>query len=1130
MRGSVFGFDRLVWFRQRWRLCQPPEKRGTGWNLIGYLCLLILVSVLPTLEPAEPPPKGEKSPSGQDQAPPAKPSGSVMAGRLIDQEPYDRIFLDAANNNVVLEVFPLDLPDRKVPEKPTQPLVIRLLNRPETKYEVAWNAIVKIELFEQRVLQEAQQLVQQGQFEEAYEYFHYLYQHYPKMAGLDAAYQEALWQEAASWYRQQHYDRALAVLRTLWEKNKDWPNLSRAMGMAVERLVEQYVSAQEYEAARQMLRQLGEWYPQHEVAGKWEEQFRSQAAALHAQAKAALEKNALREASEAARKMIQLWPSLPGAQQLWDVVRHKYPRIVVGVCLPVRIGTQTDQATVGSPGYKSAAATSNLLPHQTTALQSPSEPEKNVSKQFPDLPTSRQTPGAEGPPAQSGSSVQAKRGIFTDGHWWTDRADWAARRTARLLGRHWMELVSLGSEGGQYRCPVGNFQIEELGRRLVFRLRPNVRDVHGREINGYRLAELLLKLTEPRCREYRPEWADRVESITVKDIYTVEVVLRRAHVRPESLLSFPIADLPSPYQLLQANDRETVFILNPQYVLSSSSQPKEIVEILFSNPREALAALRAGKVDLVDRIPPAVVEQLQESKDIQVGQYALPVLHVLVLNPNRPLLAQARFRRALEYGIAREEILAQIYGRSKPSAEQPAAVGGEAQPSSPPAGQDAESKPPLRPANVPTKSLVRLPPGFRVLSAPIPMGASFEDPISYGYDRSQKARSYNPRLALALARLSWAEVSGRGETVLESAPSGPSPAAGPPPSSTPVKPGPETKPSAPSGTTVLPKQPPKESPHSELPPAKPPSKPEPSPKQPPESLPTPPEKKPRPDPFAEEPGQQTSKDKPPSAQPAEKPESEAPPPSGKPSPKESAQPPAEPQPRPKQPADPFSEHRSDIPNGSWTTEQLRTASSARNNRAAKLCQLTATFHPLPTLRDQQISRSGSVERSPIWEDFAHIGWFWFGFGGFRPLTGKDFNRVFRSPSPLLELLRQPLAAGSGTGVESHGLVRFSDRLPDRQLGEIPLAELLGETAYTSSTAQPNPFDETDLKPQPSESALEQAKASADKQVPEQPEAKPSENQPISTQPLSKAPPQTPTEKQTPAHLPAEKPTETADAG
>ena len=80
--------------------------------------------------------------------------------RLIDGEPFDEITLDESNGNVSLRTLPLDFKNRVVPEKPDplSKLRLRLLDRPKRQYDCEWQFIVKVRLFEQMVLQEAERL------------------------------------------------------------------------------------------------------------------------------------------------------------------------------------------------------------------------------------------------------------------------------------------------------------------------------------------------------------------------------------------------------------------------------------------------------------------------------------------------------------------------------------------------------------------------------------------------------------------------------------------------------------------------------------------------------------------------------------------------------------------------------------------------------------------------------------------------------------------------------------------------------------------------------------------------------------------------------------------------------------
>src|SRR5260221_14737352 len=109
---------------------------------------------------------------------------------LFQQEPYDIIRLDDANRGVELKVRPLDLPDHRLPAKPnpSDELEIHLLDWPRKTYKLAWESIAEVKLFEQRVLEEAERLVQAKKLDEAYHYYEFLERRYPKMAGLGPSY------------------------------------------------------------------------------------------------------------------------------------------------------------------------------------------------------------------------------------------------------------------------------------------------------------------------------------------------------------------------------------------------------------------------------------------------------------------------------------------------------------------------------------------------------------------------------------------------------------------------------------------------------------------------------------------------------------------------------------------------------------------------------------------------------------------------------------------------------------------------------------------------------------------------------------------------------------------------------
>ena len=471
------------------------------------------------------------------------------------------------------------------------------------------------------------------------------------MPGLNTAVEDYLYKQAGALHVAKKYDAALAILRELYGRNKAWPKLDSALGMTTEEVVKKYVAAADYDAARQLLRSLAAWYPEHAVVVKWETQFQKQAAAAQAEARSAIQSGDMHKADGAARLMIRLWPALPGAAELLDTIRRKYPRVVVGVTSP---------AALSLPGRLD---------------------------------------------------------------------DWASRRSARLLYRTLMEFAGPGTDGGRYRCPVGTMDIEELGRRLAFQIQPGVGWATGdATLTGYDVSGQLLAMADPRRPEYRSDWAGLLGSATVRDVYTVDADLRRTHVRPDALLQTILVPYGSPggpretdftngpYTVLSRTEEEVCYTASPRYFAASPAQPKEIVERTYRKGVQAIRDLKRGRIELLDRVSPWELDRLLGDNALVVEPYGVPLVHVLVPNMRKPLLAHRRFRRALVYAIHRELILRHLTG------------GGKA-------------------------------PGCRVVSGPFPIGVTHDDPLGYAYDRSLKPRPYDPRLALALARVAFEEVA-----------------------------------------------------------------------------------------------------------------------------------------------------------------------------------------------------------------------------------------------------------------------------------------------------------------------------------------------------------------------------------
>jgi ABC-type transport system substrate-binding protein len=209
-------------------------------------------------------------------------------------------------------------------------------------------------------------------------------------------------------------------------------------------------------------------------------------------------------------------------------------------------------------------------------------------------------------------------------------------------------------------------------------------------------------------------------AVSISGVDHLDVELRRPHVRPEAMLQIVLTPhgaspksgepLPAngPFVVQSRSPQETVFVGNPQYFAAEAGQPKEIVERHYPSIAQAILALKRGEIHALDRINPWNVADLRADSHLVVQSYALPLVHCLVPNLHRPLMADRTLRRALVYGISRQAILQQIVG-----------------------GVEV--------------------PGCVVASSPFPVGIDPGDPMGYACDDSLVPRPHEPRLALALA-------------------------------------------------------------------------------------------------------------------------------------------------------------------------------------------------------------------------------------------------------------------------------------------------------------------------------------------------------------------------------------------
>jgi tetratricopeptide (TPR) repeat protein len=590
------------------------------------ICSLQFAS-LPCAWAQQPQPPQQQAANQQQQQP-----------ELIDRTPFDQIILK--DESKPLEVMPLELPRRPPANLPASgSLKIRLLERPTEEFEVSVSSIARLRVFEEQLLDEAGRLTSTGNFDKAYDYFSRLQSEYPSYPGLNEAINNYLRRNALALYQSQQYDRALALLVTLHERDPDFDGLGGAIATIASEIIERYLRDGKYAAARGVLELWRSRFAglADEAAAEWQRRFEQAATRQVNDATQFLQQKNYIAARGSVSKALAIWPRLTAAANVTAQIEREFPFITVGVL-----------------------------------EQTPRNPSRRIDC-------------------------------------------WPAIRGNRLTQRLLVEEVDFGAEGGVYQSPYGDLQLDESGRRLTLALNA---DSSGGEtkavITADVLARYLLGATQPTNPYHRADFANQLNGIAIAP-GVVQIEFNRVQVRPEAYLQIPPPAGGERFTVAEHAPEQTVFT-TPLKTNMLPANLRAIVERTFPDDESAAAALIAGDIDVLDRVPPWQIDRLKTVQGIRVASYRLPTVHMLIPNMSRPLVARREFRRALCFGIDRKWIVQSVL------------LGGATKP------------------------------GFEVISGPFPAGMSLSDPLRYAYNNRMIPRPFEPRLAAILATVAWAGV------------------------------------------------------------------------------------------------------------------------------------------------------------------------------------------------------------------------------------------------------------------------------------------------------------------------------------------------------------------------------------
>jgi len=294
-------------------------------------------------------------------------------------------------------------------------------------------------------------------------------------------------------------------------------------------------------------------------------------------------------------------------------------------------------------------------------------------------------------------------------------------RIARLIEKPLVRIDGYDPNGAIYVSPWGTMTTGDSGRSITFDLVDDLpAGSSDTRTTGYELARRLVQpgpTDEPSADVW---WSRLIRGVDVQAVYRVHINLNASYVRPEALFRHIGLDgdagsqRGSLFSIGSQTDEEVSYVLKPNGRPVANGQIREVLEQSIASPQHGIVALRQGKIDILARLFPGDVAALAGDEEIVVGRYRLPTIHCLVPNYDRKRMKSRVLRRGLLQGFNRNEILQRVLLRGNKL------------------------------------------PGCQVLSGPLPVGFSREDPLGYGYDHGIVPRDYEKNLALTLFRVAGA--------------------------------------------------------------------------------------------------------------------------------------------------------------------------------------------------------------------------------------------------------------------------------------------------------------------------------------------------------------------------------------
>lgn len=498
----------------------------------------------------------------------------------------------------------------KVEDSPDE-LVIHLLEGDVRDYKVKRGHIKGVRYWEDMLLDEGQRLVLARNYAKAFEYYLAVQARNPNWRGLQDHVDRLLFEEGSWAISGQDRSRGLRLLRELYQRKPDYPDLDVRLADAFAGEIKDALREGKYAHGRRNLHELEQINPESPLIAELQGQFQARARDLADQGtRAELDADRLDRLTDSLR----VWPDQSETPDRFAEAFEKLPTLDVGVI---------DVPRPVNPWINSPAAErlSPLLYRPIFVDESDDALLGNRPRQLAAM-------------LEMGDLGRRLEVRLKPGFRWSDGS-----RDVSVL-----DAVRALADRAQPRSPAYNARWADLLDRI------EASDVDT----------LTIRLTRTPLS---PPWWLIFPVGPAHAAWDGRVATQEGRL--------PVGD--GPYRFLEGSNNSVRLLavepLEDSVAASVGGSSVEeippprilrIQEVRLANATDAMNALDLGEVSMLELVPHDRVSALQANDQYQVGRYRLPSLHRIAVDGRNPVLKHRLLRRGMAYAIDRKAILEEV--------------------------------------------------------------------------------------------------------------------------------------------------------------------------------------------------------------------------------------------------------------------------------------------------------------------------------------------------------------------------------------------------------------------------------------------------------------------------------------